>query len=62
VVVADAKEAAERQHRVRQLAALLVDHDTLDRTDLGTIGAIDRSSLDLVAADQIALLPCFRTI
>src|SRR6185312_13272412 len=54
VVVADTEKAAEGEYGVGHLAAHLVDHDALDRTDLVPVGAIDRGSLDLVAADQVA--------
>src|SRR4051812_11905418 len=37
MIVADAKEAAERQPGIGHPAALLVDHDALDRTDLGMV-------------------------
>src|SRR4029079_19233448 len=50
----------EREHGVGHPAALLVDHDTLDRADLVAIGAVDRSSLDLVVADQVAGFVCFQ--
>src|SRR6478752_7277338 len=52
MVVAEAQKSAEAEHRVGHLAADLVDHHPFDRADLVAIGAIDRCSLDLVAADQ----------
>src|SRR6185436_15239922 len=60
VVVADAEKSTEGEHGVRHPAALLVDHHALDRADLVLIGAIDRSSLDLVAADQVTGFVCFQ--
>ena len=60
MVIADTEKAAEGEHGVRHLAALLVDHDALDRADLVVIGAIDRSSFDLVAADQVTSFVCFQ--
>jgi hypothetical protein len=52
VVLADAHEAAKAHDRVGDLAADLVDHDPLDIADLVAVRAVDRGSLDLVAADE----------
>src|SRR5664279_830884 len=60
VVVADAQESTETQHRVGYLAAHLVDHHPFDGSDFLTVGAVNGGSLDLVATDQIADLSGFR--
>src|SRR4051794_40654092 len=52
VVVTEAQKSAEAEHGVGHLAADLVDHHAFDRANFVAIGAIDRCSLDLVAADQ----------
>jgi DNA invertase Pin-like site-specific DNA recombinase len=56
MVVSDAEEAAKPQHRVGDLAADLVDHHPFDRTNALSVGAIDGSTFDLVAADKIPQL------
>src|SRR3979490_321159 len=51
VVVADPEETAETQDSVRDLAGHLIDHDALDRSDLGIVSSIHGRSFDLIAAD-----------
>src|ERR1700731_1460216 len=46
------EEAAERHDRVSNLAANFVDHYSLHGSDLAVIFAVDRCSLDFIAADQ----------
>src|SRR6267154_2443382 len=60
MVVADPEKSAKAQHGVRDSAAHLVDHDALDRSDLGIVGAIHCGSFHLVAADKGAGFSCFR--
>ena len=52
MIVSDTKKAAKAQNRVRDFPGPLVDHDALDRTDLRVISSVNRSALNLVAADQ----------
>ena len=49
MVVSDTKKAAKAQHRVREFAGPLVDHDALDQTDLRVIRSVNRRALNLVA-------------
>src|SRR4029453_15673698 len=60
VVVADAQEAAKAEHGIGHMAASLVDHDTLDGTNLLACGAIDIRAFHFVAADEASGLPRFR--
>src|SRR4030095_2554055 len=60
VVVADAQEAAKAEHGIGHLAVSLVDHDTLDGTNLLSCGAIDIRAFNFVAADEASGLPLFR--
>src|SRR5450432_1789150 len=60
IVVADPEESAKAEYRVRNPAADLLNHDALDGSDLFAIGAIDRRTLDLVAADKAYRFPLFR--
>src|SRR5262245_13995191 len=47
-----AEKAAEAEHGVSDIAAELIDHETLDGADLLTAGAAHRSAFDPVAGDQ----------
>jgi hypothetical protein len=60
VIVPDAEEPAEAENCVRDFAGPLVNHNALDRTDLAFIRAVNRSALNLVAADQSTCLSFFR--
>ena len=42
---------------IRNFAADLVDHDALDRANLLVVGSIYRSAFNLVASNEVALLP-----
>lgn len=53
------REAPETQHGVRDLAALLVDHYSFDRTNLLAVSAVNGGAFDLVAADQGASFALF---
>src|SRR6478752_3999349 len=59
MVVSDTKKAAKAQHRVRDFAGPLVDHDALDRTDLRVIRSVNRRALNLFAANQANCLSFF---
>jgi hypothetical protein len=52
VFLAEPHEAAEAHDRIGHLAGALLDHHALDRSDLLTVRAADRRSLDLVAGDE----------
>ena len=52
MLVADAEEPPKAQDGVGHSAADFVDHDTLDRSDLLIVRAIDGSTLDLITADE----------
>jgi hypothetical protein len=52
IAIADAHEAAERHHRVRDLAGDLVDHDAVDRAKLLSLPIVNRCALHLVCGDQ----------
>jgi hypothetical protein len=45
VIVADAEQAAEAEHRVRHLAADLVDHHALDVAHLFAVGPVHMAKL-----------------
>jgi hypothetical protein len=52
VFLAQAHEAAEAHDRIGDLAGPLLDHHAFDGSDLLSVRAADRSSLNLVAGDQ----------
>jgi hypothetical protein len=57
MIVSDTQKTAKAQNRVRDLAGSLIDHDTLNRTDLRFFRSINRGALDLVTTDQTVSLP-----
>src|SRR3954447_3054372 len=52
ITVADAEEAAERQHGVLDLARAFVDHEVVDRAKALALAVVDGRALDLVRGDQ----------
>jgi len=53
VFLAKPHEPAEAHDRISDLSGPLLDHHPLDRPDLVAVGTADRSSLDLIAGDQV---------
>ena len=54
VIFTHPEEATETNNRVSDLAAHLVDHQPLNRTNLISIGAVNGGAVNLVAADQLS--------
>src|SRR5450759_693404 len=59
MIIADAEKAAKAEDGVGNPAAHLVDHDALDRPDLGIVGAIYGRAFHLIAADKGTCFSCF---
>src|SRR5262245_65442891 len=52
MIFANAQKATERHHRIRDLPADLVDHQSLDPADSAVISTVDSGAFDPVAGDQ----------
>ena len=50
--VAQAQEAAERGHGISDMAADLLDHETLDGPDMLPAHVVDGGAFDMIALDE----------
>jgi hypothetical protein len=56
VPLADAKDAAEGHHRIRDLARPLVEHDIIDLAQMLAIGVVDVGPGHLAGGDDTGVL------